>query len=238
MNILGIDVSGKCADVCLEVDGTEVYTEILELGLTHSETLLPLIQNALQVGDYAPSDIDCYAVTVGPGSFTGLRIGLAMVKGLAFAQNTPVAAVSTLHAMAQGSKLCGTVVCALDARRNQVYWAAFSCDGEKAVRITRDSASSAEEVAKAEIFYDSSVFVIGDGAEICYNALGDLQKSVVLSHSAGKHGARGAVELAYEMKSISGWMSADEVEPVYLRLSQAERERMEKISSLETKKTL
>lgn len=241
MNILGIDVSSKCAGVFLAADEREVYAETLELGLTHSETLLPLIENALQMGGYKPSDIDCYAVTAGPGSFTGLRIGLAMVKGLAFAQDTPIAAVSTLQAMAQGSGLCGVVVCALDARRNQLYWAAFFCDGKRAVRLTPDAASSAQEVAQTKVFCDSSVFIIGDGAEVCYNALGDLQKNAILSLPDGKHSSKGAVELAYAMKQQAGWSSVDEVEPVYLRLSQAERERaekMEKANLLETEKSV
>ena len=125
MNILAIDTAGRSASAALLRDDAVLYETVCNCGLTHSETLMPMIDAALKTGGVRPDQLDLYAVTAGPGSFTGLRIGLAAVKGMALAAGTPCAGVSTLEALAWCHTGSGTVIAALDARRGQVYWAAF-----------------------------------------------------------------------------------------------------------------
>ena len=126
MTVLGLDCAGKTAGVALCRDGELFYESRLCAGFTHSETLLPLCEEALRACRLSLQDISLLAVTAGPGSFTGLRIGLATVKGLAFAHGTPCAGVSTLEALAFCAPPVGSCVCALDARRGEVYHAGFS----------------------------------------------------------------------------------------------------------------
>ena len=142
MNILALDTAGKTAAVAVMQQDILRYETASNTGLTHSETLLPMVDTALRACGLTAAQIDLYAVTIGPGSFTGLRIGLSAVKGLAFAANTPCAGVSTLAALAWGMAGQGTVVGALDARRGQVYWAGF--DLESHDRLTPDAAEPVE----------------------------------------------------------------------------------------------
>ena len=131
MKILAVDTAGKTAGVAVMEDDRLLYEVYLDAGLTHSETLLPMVDAALKACRLSCADIDLYGVNAGPGSFTGLRIGLAAVKGLALPRQTPCAPVSTLEALAAAHIGEGTVVCALDARRGQVYSAAFDLDAVK-----------------------------------------------------------------------------------------------------------
>ena len=121
MNILAIDTAGKTLGVALLQDDRLKYECYLDGGMTHSETLMPLVDHCLKLCGLTCADIDLFGVNAGPGSFTGLRIGLAAVKGLAFSRETLCAPVSTLEALAAAHTGEGTVLCALDARRAQVY---------------------------------------------------------------------------------------------------------------------
>ena len=127
MNILAVDTAGKTAGVALLQDDRLLYEVYLDAGMTHSETLMPMIDTCLKMCGMTCADIDLYGVNAGPGSFTGLRIGLAAVKGLAFPRETLCAPVSTLEALAAAHTGEGTVLCALDARRAQVYSAIMGC---------------------------------------------------------------------------------------------------------------
>ena len=171
MNILAIDTAGKTAAVAVMRDDTLLYEMASNTGLTHSETLLPMVDTALKACGLTPAQLDLYAVTNGPGSFTGLRIGLAAVKGLAFAANTPCAGVSTMAALAYGVCGEGTVIGAQDARRGQVYWAGF--DLATHARLTPDAA---EPVTALEAFVKECkkpLIFVGDGAALCYNTYKD-----------------------------------------------------------------
>ena len=139
MNLLAIDTAGKTAAVAVLRDEVLLYEAAANNGLTHSETLLPMVDTALKACGLRCADIDLYGVTAGPGSFTGLRIGLAAVKGMALPRQTPCAGVSTLEALAWGMAGQGTVVGALDARRGQVYWAGFDLATHD--RLTPDAAA-------------------------------------------------------------------------------------------------
>ena len=171
MNILAVDTAGKTLGVALLQDDRLKYECYLDGGMTHSETLMPLVDHCLKLCGLTCADIDLFGVNAGPGSFTGLRIGLAAVKGLAFAANTPCAGVSTMAALAYGVCGEGTVIGAQDARRGQVYWAGF--DLATHARLTPDAA---EPVTALETFVKECkkpLIFVGDGAALCYNTYKD-----------------------------------------------------------------
>ena len=140
--------------------------------MTHSETILPLIDNCLKFCHLTCADIDVYGVNAGPGSFTGLRIGLAAVKGLAFPRETLCAPVSTLEALAAAHTGEGTVLCALDARRAQVYSAAFDLATHE--RLMDDDARAVADLAQFVENCKKPLFFVGDGAALCYNKYGEI----------------------------------------------------------------
>ena len=146
MNLLAVDTAGKTAAVAVMAQDRLLYEAQLNNGLTHSETLLPMIDTALRCAGLGMEQLDLLAVTNGPGSFTGLRIGLSVVKGLAQPRQLPCVGVSTLAALAYGCTGEGTVIGALDARRGQVYWAAF--DLASHARLTDDAAEPVEKLEK------------------------------------------------------------------------------------------
>ena len=146
MNILAVDTAGKTAGVALLQDDRLLYEVYLDAGMTHSETLMPMIDTCLKMCGMTCADIDLYGVNAGPGSFTGLRIGLAAVKGLAFPRETLCAPVSTLEALAAAHTGEGTVLCALDARRAQVYSAAFELSTRR--RLLEDDARAVADLAE------------------------------------------------------------------------------------------
>ena len=198
-------------------------------GLTHSTTLMPMAQDLLRNCGKKLSDVDCLAVAIGPGSFTGLRIGISTVKGLAWGGNIPCVGVSTLEAMAwnlahmEGATIC----CAMDARRKQVYNALFRVQEGNLVRLCPDRAISLEDLATER--GEETHILVGDGALLCYNDAKQRGGNVILApehlrYQSGWGVARAALELCRRGEMTSG----AELEANYLRLSQAERERMEK----------
>ncbi len=228
MITLAIEAAGKTASVAILQDGVLQYESFLAGGLTHSETLMPLIDSALQATKLTPADIDLYGVTAGPGSFTGLRIGLATVKGLAFAQNTPCAAVSTLAALAACHAGEGTVISALDARRAQVYWAAFDLASQ--TRLTPDAA---EPIEKLEEFVEKCkkpLFFIGDGARLCYNRYNTVEGVLEIAPLLRNARAAGVGIVAQKLYEKGESAPPAALLPTYLRLSQAERERAERLA--------
>ena len=232
MNLLAVDSAGKSAAVAVLRDDTLLYEAQCNNGLTHSETLLPMIDTALRACRLTVADLDVLGVTNGPGSFTGLRIGLSLVKGLALPRQIPCAPVSTLEALAWGMAGQGTVVGALDARRGQVYWAAF--DLETHARLTPDAAAP---VADLQAFVQSCkkpLFFVGDGAALCYNTYGQLPG--VAPCPPALRVLRGAgVALAARAVWESGrCVPPAELLPDYHRLSQAERERQARLKGEST----
>ena len=161
MNILAVDTAGKTAGVALMQDERLLYECYLDGGLTHSETLLPLIDHCFKLCGMTCADIDLFGVNAGPGSFTGLRIGLAAVKGLAFPRETLCAPVSTLEALAAAHVGEGTILCALDARRAQVYSAAFDLATHQ--RLMEDDARAVDDLADFAENCKKPLFFVGDG---------------------------------------------------------------------------
>ena len=190
--------------------------------LTHSEILLPLLENALKQYGADIKDVELFAVSAGPGSFTGVRIGASTVKGLAFANNTPCVAVSALEAMAKNVSR-GYACPVMDARRDQFYTAIFK-DG---VRITEDSAKSFDEIVN-EIKDLPEVTICGDGMEKFVSMCNGMGNVFPASYASADQNALSVALIGYEMFKNGQSTTAKELQPVYLRMPQAERERLEK----------
>ena len=239
MLMLALDASAKAASAALARDGVLLGQYFQNCGLTHSATLLPMAEALLKNCGLSVSDVDIFAVTKGPGSFTGVRIGVATVKGLAWAQDKPCIGVSTLEAMAwnglcapEGSLIC----CAMDARRNQVYNALFCAENGQVVRLCPDRAISlAELVADIRAREDfSAVFVTGDGASLTFAALQEAGIPAILAPEVVRHQCAWGACLAAQGKTPE---SVHDLLPSYLRLSQAERERQARLAREENKES-
>lgn len=224
--VFALDTSGKTASVCIRLGQNTLFDTTIDEGLTHSETLLPLVQKAFAATGLLPSQVGLWAATIGPGSFTGLRIGLSMLKGLALPFNkVPAVGVSTLEALAAACGLDGTVVTALDARRGELYWAAFEIAGTNVQRLVADTAGPAGDIAKNIDLNAKSVFFVGDGAEICYNTFTSYGGVVRSGNLAAVSVACGAAAVAVQLQVQQQAVPSSLLQPQYLRLSQAERQR-------------
>lgn len=227
MLILGLESSAKSASVALCRDGELIAQYNQTSGLTHSSTLLPMAQALLQNTGTELSAVDVIAVSRGPGSFTGIRIGIATVKGLCWGAEKPAVGVSTLAAMAwngvaagEGSLIC----CCMDARRNQVYNALFEISDGKPRRLVPDRAISIAGLDAELASIGREAYLVGDGAELCFAQL-QLHRALRLAPAPMIHQSAWGVCMEAEGEPT---VPAQELLPVYLRLSQAERERQEK----------
>ena len=232
MKILALESSAKAASCAVLADGELLASAWQAAGLTHSRTLLPMVEGMLKNSELTMEAMDAVAVAAGPGSFTGLRIGIAAVKGLAWAAEKPCIPVSTLEAMAWPlAHLEGSIVCAMDARRQQIYNAVFLADGGALERLREDRALSLEEAAAGLAGLDGPMTVVGDGAQMCFDfftARGiDCRLAPV---HLRLQSAAGVALAAWRRRTET--VSAQELMPVYLRLSQAERERLAKGESI------
>ncbi len=234
MKILAVDCSAKTASVAIVDENAQILSEsFVNAGLTHSETLLPMVESALSFAKLSVSDIDNFVITSGPGSFTGIRIGIAAVKGLAAPYNTPCCGVSTLKAMAYNLKDEDCIACcAMDARCSQVYFAAFRCSKNKVERLTDDMAIPAVKLIDFLNEYQSeNIVCVGDGAHIAYEHLKDRLANIRVADGLQRYQrAWGAACAALNEKL--DFVSPPELLPVYLRLSQAERELKKKNGKL------
>lgn len=230
MNLLAVDTAGKTAAVAVLRDDTLLYEIQSNTGLTHSETLLPMIDTALRACGLTVDDLDVLGATNGPGSFTGLRIGLAAVKGMALPRQTPCAGVSTLAALAYGMAGTGTVVGALDARRGQVYWAGF--DLETHERLTPDDAAPVEALEKFVSGCKKPLFFVGDGALLCYNRYSEVPGVLPCPQPLRVLRAAGVALAARQLWQDGRAVPPAALLPDYHRLSQAERDRLAREQAL------
>ena len=172
MLLLAFETSAKAASVALFEENTLLGEQYQNTGLTHSQTLLVMAENLLAQCGKKPAQVEAVAVAAGPGSFTGVRIGVAAAKGFAWGGELPIYGVSTLEAMALGLGVWEGFVCpVMDARRSQVYNALFYVNQGKLERITEDRAISLEDLKKEVKNLSKPVFLVGDGSELCYNTL-------------------------------------------------------------------
>ena len=232
MLLLAFETSAKAASVAL-FDGAKLLAEQYQnTGLTHSQTLMVMAQELLIQCEKSPKDVEAVAVAAGPGSFTGVRIGMAAAKGFAWGGELPLYGVSTLEAMALGLGMYDGIVCpVMDARRSQVYNAIFRMEQGKCVRITEDRAIALEELAKELIVLDEPVYLVGDGSALCYARLSpDNDKLIMPAEHRLHQRAVGVGLAALEAMARGDDGKADTLVPNYLRLSQAERERQERES--------
>lgn len=221
MLVLGIESSAGAASAAVAKDGALLGEFYMNTKQTHSQTLLPMTEALLNNLGLSCGEIDRFAVANGPGSFTGIRIGVACVKGMALPFNTPCCGVSTLEAIAYGGASCAdSVLCAvMDARRDQVYNALFRLEEGRLIRLTEDRAVSIAQLDEECRPYGGRLLLLGDGAALCHE------------HFA-KWGARLAPEaVRYQRAGSVALLAADKpaldpaaLLPLYLRLPQAERE--------------
>ncbi len=236
MLILALDSTALSASVALCEDETLLAEFTINTGHTHSETLLPMVESALTVTGHTVDEVDLFAITAGPGSFTGVRIGAATIKGLAFGRKKPCIGVSTLASLAANALPLGGIFCpSMNARREQVYNALFASNGQTVERLCEDRPIAIADLGRELADYppQTPIYLMGDGATLVYNAL-----HATLGHrlhllperlrfQSGYHTAGEALRL-YR----NGVRTTDaELAPVYLRPSQAERVRAEKLGT-------
>jgi len=227
MRILALETSAKSVSAAVVEDGTVLASSFQCTGLTHSRTLMPMVDAMLRNAELPLESIDLYAVAAGPGSFTGLRIGVSALKGLAWAADKPCLGVSTLTAMAQNLRHADArLICAMDARRSQVYNAVFEARCGALERRTDDRAIALGELC-AELPRDGRrAIVLGDGAQLCFDFLRAQGLACELAPAALRYQNAVGVALAAEEAAARGEATdAQSLRPVYLRASQAERVR-------------
>ena len=231
MKILAVDTSATAASVAIAEENKLIGEFSIDTALTHSRTLMPMLEQLLKNTGSTIDDIEALAVNAGPGSFTGVRIGVAAVKGLAFSKNLPCVSVSTLHSMAYNMLGCDCIVCAvMDARCSQVYNALFRVGGEKVTRLTEDRALSLSDLKQELKSIKEKIILVGDGAVLCSNYLGKELDNVVLApFNKRVQTASSVAYAAFEKLKQGEKLTAQQLMPVYLRLPQAQRELNKKM---------
>ena len=231
MMILALESSATACSAALSRDGELVAQTWQNSGLTHSRTLLPMVDSMLKNCEMTLEQVDVVAVAAGPGSFTGLRIGVATAKGLAWAEDKDCAACSTLESMAwplAHMEDC-LIVCAMDARRKQVYNAIFEAEGDALRRLSPDRAISLADLGEELKNYNKPKIIVGDGAQLCYNTLNEQIPDLKLApRPLRMQSAVGVARAAEELAKQGQLVKGGALVPIYHRLSQAERERLER----------
>ena len=235
MLILALETTAAAASAALCRDGEILAHSFQRSGLTHSRTLLPMVEDLFRNTEIPKDSIDAVAVAQGPGSFTGVRIGVSTAKGLCWGLGKPAVGVSTLEAMAWlaiGAPASALICPAMDARRSQLYNAFFEIREGKPRRLTPDRAIAAADMAAEAEALGRPVWVLGDGAPLAAGALEERKLPFSVAPELWRWQNACGVALCAMEKTPVG---AEELLPVYLRLSQAERERQERMKTTETK---
>ena len=228
MRILSLDTSATVASVAITNDSVPLAQYTLNAKNTHSETILPMIENMLDALCLKTLDIDLFALSAGPGSFTGVRIGAATVKGLAFASNKPCVEVSTLEALAQNLVFKDGLICpVMNARRSQVYTALFRSNGKKLERLMPDSALSIEELDSILSQYSEPIALVGDGYDICEQGFSKTTL-IFVPEFMRLQSALSVAAIALQNYNSGNVCTDSALSVNYLRPSQAERERAER----------
>ena len=231
MLILAFETSAKAGSVALLEGETLLGESYQNTGLTHSQTIMTMAEDLLKACGKSPQAVEAVAVAAGPGSFTGVRIGVAAAKGYAWGKEIPCYGVSTLEAMATGLGVWeGIVVCTMDARRSQVYNAIFRAEGGKLTRLCEDRAIALEELQAELLQLEGPLYLVGDGSNLTYRTLSPAVGNLVLPPEHKLHQRAVGVGLAALRQEQAD--DAATLAPNYLRLSQAERERNEKLQNI------
>ena len=231
MLTLAFETSAKAASVALTENGKLLGESYQNTGLTHSQTLMVMAEDLLEQCGKTVSDVTAVAVAEGPGSFTGVRIGVAAAKGFAWGRQIPCYGVSTLEAMAVSLGVYEGHVCAcMDARRSQVYNALFLVDGGAAERFSEDRAIALADLKTELEHIDGPIYLVGDGSQLTYKTLSGEIPNLILPPEHRMHQRAVGVAILAERKQAAGETGdGNALSPNYLRLSQAERERAEKM---------
>ncbi len=233
MLILAFETSAKSCSAAIH-DGKSLLAESYQnSGLTHSQTLMVMAEDLLKVCGKSAADVTHLAAAAGPGSFTGIRIGVSAAKGFAWGAEKPVYGVSTLESMALGLGVwSGYICCCMDARRNQVYNAIFLAENGELKRISEDRAIALSDLKEELAHIDGPIYLVGDGAALAHKHLSSELENLILTPEHRQHQRAGGVALA-ALAAMARGENADgaALQPNYLRLSQAERERMEKLQA-------
>ena len=231
MKILAVDTSATAASVAVAEENKLIGEFSINTALTHSQTLMPMVDELLKNTGLSVNNIDAVAVNAGPGSFTGVRIGVAAVKGIAFPKNLPCVSVSTLESMAYNMLGNDCIVCSvMDARCSQVYNALFRVKGCTVTRMTDDRALSLTDLKNELQNINEKVVLVGDGAVLCSKFLGEELENIMLAPFNNRiQTASSVVYAAFEKINNGETVKADELMPVYLRLPQAQRELNKKL---------
>ena len=235
MLIFALDSSGASGSAAIAKNGIIVSERFLNTGLTHSETLLCLCDGVFSDAGLSPYDMDYFAASSGPGSFTGLRIGIAAIKGMAFAAGKPCVGVPTLEAIAESVLFSDAVIVpVIDARRNRVYCAAFlrRLDGGS-VRILKDDVLTLEQLRERCLEFHLPVLFAGDANKICSDFCNGAFTIVNSGQPCGFPRASAVAMKAMEYIGLGKTVSAGELTPFYMQQSQAERELISKNEDLD-----
>jgi len=233
LNILALDTSAKTTSVSISSDEQVLAEFSVVTKRTHSQTLMPMLQAAAASCDIPLETIDLYAVSNGPGSFTGLRIGIGAVKGMAMGAQKPCIGISTLEALAQNLFGMHGIICAvMDARCDQVYTASFTMKCGVLSRITADEACSIDALQKVLRGYIEPITLVGDGAALCYEKLKEHIPTIQIAAPENRF-QRASSVAACAYRRAGEAVCAAVLAPLYLRLPQAERERLAKQQKLE-----
>lgn len=228
MKILALETSAKSVSCAVTENGAPLASAYQCTGLTHSRTLMPMVEDMLKNAELTLDDMDLIAIANGPGSFTGLRIGIAAVKGLAWAADKPCCGVSTLQAMACSvSHMEGLIIGAMDARRDQIYNALFEAKDGSLTRLCEDRAVGLDELCRQLKDDTRRKIVLGDGGRLCRDYL--MQHGILCELAPAPLLYQNAVGVALAAER-GEWVSAQELSPVYLRPAQAERLRAERLN--------
>ncbi len=231
MLTLAFETSAKAASVALTENGKLLGESYQNTGLTHSQTLMVMAEDLLKQCGRTVSDVTAVAVAEGPGSFTGVRIGVAAAKGFAWGRQLPCYGVSTLEAMAVSLGIYEGHICAcMDARRSQVYNALFLVDNGAIERVSEDRAIALADLKTDLEHIDGPVYLVGDGSQLTYKTLSGEIDNLTLPPEHRLHQRAVGVAILAERKQSAGEAGdGNALSPNYLRLSQAERERAERM---------
>ena len=231
MLILAFETSAKAVSVALTEDRKLLGESYQNTGLTHSQTLMVMAEDLLKQCGKTAADVTAVAVAEGPGSFTGVRIGVAAAKGFAWGANIPCYGISTLEAMAESLGIYEGYICpVMDARRSQVYNALFRAEAGTVTRVAEDRAIALADLAEELEALEGPVFLVGDGSNLTFNTLKDRLPGLVLPPEHRMHQrATGVAVLAAKQAEAGLAPSGGALTPNYLRLSQAEREKLERM---------
>ena len=230
MNIVAIDTSGPAASCAVLIDGEIVQSIAMNRGLTHSETIMPALDACMSAAGLTCDQVDCFATVAGPGSFTGVRIGVCAVKGLAHAWNRPCARIDALEALAMNFAGFDGLACPiLDARRGQVYCAAFDMKNGMPERVLEDAAIDLTEFL-ASLPKDRRLVFLGDGLRVHAARIRETLTEALIAPANLRQLRADAACLLAEARPEE-WMEARKLTPIYLRLPQAERERNQRLAA-------